>query len=144
MFSGQFKTYTHPADLQHPCLLQTPIGRALREMDPVAHLLPADIRAAIRNSAGTKGGLFGSEVAFEMLMKPQIRLLEGPVARCVDRVYDEMVQICHVCTSEVPHIIVDVPFMALTFMFAGTSAISPDKDADTLQFIRECVVGVGY
>ncbi|KAF8994533.1 hypothetical protein BDZ89DRAFT_1085187 [Hymenopellis radicata] len=68
--------------------------------EPVEHLIDADIRTAIRNSAGTKAGLFVPEVAFEMLMKPQIRMLEVPVTRCVDLVYDEMVQICHSCTSE--------------------------------------------
>lgn len=39
--------------------------------------------------------------AFDLLVKPQIKLLEGPSLRCVEMVYEELVKICHNCTSPV-------------------------------------------
>lgn len=63
-----------------------------------------DIRTAIRNSTGPRPSLFVPEVAFDLLVKPQIKLLEGPALRCVEMVYEELVRICHNCTSAVsPH-----------------------------------------
>ena len=39
------------------------------------------------------------EAAFDLLIKPQIKLLEAPSLRCVELVYEELVKICHNCTS---------------------------------------------
>lgn len=39
--------------------------------------------------------------AFDLLVKPQIKLLEAPSLRCVELVYEELVKICHNCTSPV-------------------------------------------
>lgn len=39
--------------------------------------------------------------AFDLLVKPQIKLLEAPSLRCVEMVYEELVKICHNCTSPV-------------------------------------------
>ncbi|KAK1223622.1 Dynamin- GTPase protein [Marasmius sp. AFHP31] len=58
-----------------------------------------DIRTAIRNSSGARPSLFVPEVAFELLVKPQIKLLEKPSLRCVELVYEELMKICHSCTS---------------------------------------------
>ncbi|KAF8270706.1 Dynamin central region-domain-containing protein [Lactarius quietus] len=58
-----------------------------------------DIRTAIRNSTGPRPSLFVPEVAFDLLVKPQIKLLEAPSLRCVELVYEELVKICHNCTS---------------------------------------------
>ncbi|KAJ8090631.1 Dynamin- GTPase protein [Marasmius tenuissimus] len=58
-----------------------------------------DIRTAIRNSSGARPSLFVPEVAFELLVKPQIKLLEKPSLRCVELVYEELMKICHGCTS---------------------------------------------
>ena len=41
------------------------------------------------------------EIAFDLLVKPQIKLLEAPSLRCVELVYEELVKICHNCTSAV-------------------------------------------
>lgn len=76
-------------------------GHALGSIDSTAGLDAQDIRTAIRNSTGPRPSLFVPEVAFEILVKPQIKLLEAPALRCVELVYEELVRICHNCTSTV-------------------------------------------
>ena len=76
-------------------------GHALDSIDSTAGLDAQDIRTAIRNSTGPRPSLFVPEVAFEILVKPQIKLLEAPALRCVELVYEELVRICHNCTSTV-------------------------------------------
>lgn len=76
-------------------------GHALDSINPTSNLTTSDIRTAIRNSKGPKPSLFLPEVAFELLVKPQIRLLEPPSLRCVELVYEELMKICHNCTSKV-------------------------------------------
>jgi dynamin 1-like protein len=58
-----------------------------------------DIRTAIRNSTGPRPSLFVPELAFDLLVKPQIKLLEIPSQRCVELVYEELIKICHTCGS---------------------------------------------
>ncbi|KAH7106086.1 dynamin protein dnm1 [Auriculariales sp. MPI-PUGE-AT-0066] len=74
-------------------------GMALNSLDPANNLDTQDIRTAIRNSTGPRPSLFVPEVAFDLLVKPQIKLLEAPSLRCVELVYEELVKICHNCTS---------------------------------------------
>jgi len=74
---------------------------ALNSLDSTANLTPHEIRTAIRNSMGPRPSLFVPEVAFDLLVKPQIKLLEAPSLRCVELVYEELVKICHNCTSHV-------------------------------------------
>lgn len=74
-------------------------GHALDSLDPTYNLSAADVRTAIRNSTGPRPSLFVPEVAFDLLVKPQIKLLEAPSLRCVELVYEELVKICHNCTS---------------------------------------------
>ncbi|KAF8638404.1 hypothetical protein AX17_002229 [Amanita inopinata Kibby_2008] len=74
-------------------------GQALASIDSTANLDNQDIRTAIRNSTGPRPSLFVPEAAFDLLVKPQIKLLEGPSLRCVELVYEELVKICHNCTS---------------------------------------------
>ena len=76
-------------------------GHALQSLDPAQGLSAQDIRTAIRNSTGPRPSLFVPEVAFELLVKPQIKMLEAPSLRCVELVYEELVRICHNCTSTV-------------------------------------------
>jgi dynamin 1-like protein len=38
-------------------------------------------------------------MAFDLLVKPQIKLLEIPSQRCVELVYEELIKICHTCGS---------------------------------------------
>lgn len=74
-------------------------GQALTSIDSTSNLDNQDIRTAIRNSTGPRPSLFVPEAAFDLLIKPQIKLLEAPSLRCVELVYEELVKICHNCTS---------------------------------------------
>lgn len=74
-------------------------GSALASIDATQNLENQDIRTAIRNSTGPRPSLFVPELAFDLLVKPQIKLLEAPCLRCVELVYEELVKICHNCTS---------------------------------------------
>ncbi|KZP01495.1 dynamin protein dnm1 [Calocera viscosa TUFC12733] len=74
-------------------------GHALESIESTSNLTTQDIRTAIRNSTGPRPSLFVPEVAFDLLVKPQIKLLEAPSLRCVELVYEELVKICHNCTS---------------------------------------------
>lgn len=74
-------------------------GHALGTIDPTHNLSLTDIRTAIRNSTGPRPSMFVPEVAFDLLVKPQIKLLEPPSLRCVELVYEELMKICHNCTT---------------------------------------------
>src|SRR5277367_750624 len=74
-------------------------GHSLDSIDPTSNLTVHDIRTAIRNSTGPRPSLFVPEMAFDLLVKPQIRLLESPSQRCVELVYEELIKIGHTCGS---------------------------------------------
>src|SRR6201996_1864980 len=74
-------------------------GNSLETIDPTTNLSALDIRTAIRNSSGPRPSLFVPELAFDLLVKPQIKLLEIPSQRCVELVYEELIKICHTCGS---------------------------------------------
>ncbi|KAL7942377.1 dynamin-like protein [Trichoderma barbatum] len=74
-------------------------GSSLDTIDPTSNLSALDIRTAIRNSTGPRPSLFVPEMAFDLLVKPQIKLLEIPSQRCVELVYEELIKICHTCGS---------------------------------------------
>jgi dynamin 1-like protein len=74
-------------------------GNSLETIDPTQNLSVLDIRTAIRNSTGPRPSLFVPEMAFDLLVKPQIKLLEVPGQRCVELVYEELIKICHTCGS---------------------------------------------
>ncbi|KAI9669051.1 MAG: Dynamin- GTPase protein [Alyxoria varia] len=74
-------------------------GNSLESIDPNHNLSIQDIRTAIRNSTGPRPSLFVPELAFDLLVKPQIRLLEIPSQRCVELVYEELIKIGHTCGS---------------------------------------------
>jgi Dynamin central region len=75
-------------------------GHALASIEPTQSLKIQDIRSAIHNSTGPRPSLFVPEVAFDLLVKPQLKLLGAPSLRCV-----ELVKICHNCMSAVRAII---------------------------------------
>ena len=74
-------------------------GSSLETIDPTVNLSVLDIRTAIRNSTGPRPSLFVPEMAFDLLVKPQIKLLDIPSQRCVELVYEELIKICHTCGS---------------------------------------------
>ncbi|KAJ9076648.1 Dynamin- GTPase protein [Entomophthora muscae] len=75
-------------------------GSALQAINPASNLTHQDIRIAIRNSTGPRPALFVPEIAFEILIKPQIKLLEQPSVRCAELAYEELMKICHSCSSK--------------------------------------------
>lgn len=72
-------------------------GNSLKAISPTANLTIYDIRTAIRNSTGPRPSLFVPELAFDLLVKPQIKFLLDPSQRCVELVYEELMKICHNC-----------------------------------------------
>ena len=74
-------------------------GNSLETIDPTTNLSVFDIRTAIRNSTGPRPSLFVPELAFDLLVKPQIKMLDIPSQRCVELVYEELIKICHTCGS---------------------------------------------
>ncbi|KAI9319035.1 Dynamin central region-domain-containing protein [Dichotomocladium elegans] len=75
-------------------------GTALDSITPGANLTNNDIRTAIRNSTGPRPSLFVPELAFDLLVRPQIKLLESPSLRCVELVYEELMKICHISDNK--------------------------------------------
>ncbi|KAJ2253348.1 Dynamin- GTPase protein [Coemansia sp. RSA 455] len=65
----------------------------LDSVNPTANLTNHDIRTAIRNSTGPRASLFVPEIAFQLLVKPQIKSLEPPAQRCVQLAYEELMKI---------------------------------------------------
>lgn len=70
-------------------------GALLAAINPTQNLSVKDIRTAIRNSSGPRPSLFVPELAFDLLVKPQVKLLEDPARRCVELVYEELMKIVH-------------------------------------------------
>ncbi|KAJ1940645.1 Dynamin- GTPase protein, partial [Linderina pennispora] len=71
----------------------------LDSVDPTASLTNSDIRTAIRNSTGPRAALFVPEIAFQLLVKPQIKALEPPAQRCVQLAYEELMKVALSCGS---------------------------------------------
>ena len=79
-------------------ILNDLFGHALTNINPMQSL---EIRTTIQNSTGPRPSLFMPEIAFDLLIKPRIKLLEVPSLRCVELVYEGLVKICHNCISSV-------------------------------------------
>ena len=76
-------------------------GHALDVLRPCVNLTNDDIRTAIRNSTGPRCSLFVPELAFDLLVRPQIKLLEIPSLQCVDHAFKELSKICNTCGTKV-------------------------------------------
>ncbi|CCE80340.1 Piso0_003456 [Millerozyma farinosa CBS 7064] len=75
-------------------------GSSLASISPTQDLSVHDIHTAIRNSTGPRPSLFVPELAFDLLVKPQIKLLQEPSHRCVEMVYEELMKLIHnVCST---------------------------------------------
>lgn len=70
-------------------------SKRLNGIDPIDNLTISDIRIAIRNSKGPRSSLFVPELAFDLLVKPQINLLLEPSQLCVELVYEELMKIIY-------------------------------------------------
>lgn len=76
-------------------------SEALNAIQPLEGLNRTDILHAISNAMGPRPALFVSEMAFELLVKRQIRLMLQPSLQCVDLVYEELQRIIQYCLSNV-------------------------------------------
>lgn len=74
-------------------------GQSLNSIDPCTGLTTQDIRTVMRNATGPRPSLFIPEIAFDLLVKPQIKRLEMPCLRCAELVFDEMLKIVNGCES---------------------------------------------
>ncbi|KAJ1918765.1 Dynamin- GTPase protein [Mycoemilia scoparia] len=74
-------------------------GSTLDSLQPTNNLTNKEIRTAIRNSTGPRASLFVPELAFQLLVKPQIKTLEAPSQRCVQLAYEELTKISLNCGS---------------------------------------------
>lgn len=73
----------------------------LNSIGPLEGLTRSDILHAISNAMGPHPALFVSEMAFELLVKRQIRLLLQPSLQCVELVYEELQRIIQYCLSHI-------------------------------------------
>ena len=60
-------------------------------IDPLENLKDEEILIVIKNTNGLRPSLFVPEVAFEILVKQQIKKLEEPGLLCIKKVYDELI-----------------------------------------------------
>lgn len=81
-------------------LFHNTFGQTLQNMHALDGLSPEDIRIAIRNATGTRPSLFVPELAFELLVKKQIRRLLDPGLRCIELVFQELERLMHQCASQ--------------------------------------------
>ncbi|XP_065912875.1 dynamin-1-like protein isoform X2 [Dysidea avara] len=65
-------------------------GKELLEIDPLEGLSNDHIQETIANISGTSAPLFVPKMAFELLVKNQIKLLDRPSEDCVDQVYEKL------------------------------------------------------
>jgi dynamin 1-like protein len=76
---------------------QSCLWPAVASIEPMQSVETQDICTTIRNSTDSSPSLFVPEVAYDLIVKPQIKLLKAPSLWCV-----ELVKICHNCTTSVP------------------------------------------
>ena len=76
-------------------------AEALRAIEPLNGLSRSDILHAISNAMGPRPALFVSEIAFELLVRKQIRQLLLPSLQCVELVYEELQRIIHYSLSAI-------------------------------------------
>ena len=98
--SSEFSTKELSGGARIYFIFNSIFGHALDSIQPCANLTDQDIRTAIRNSTGPRCSLFVPEQAFDLLVRPQIRLLEAPSLRCVDLAYEELSKICLTCGTK--------------------------------------------
>ena len=68
-------------EVPRPASMQSRDSRQ-QVLDRLENLSAEDINIAIRNATGTRRALFVPEMAFEVVAKKQIALLEEPSLRC--------------------------------------------------------------
>ncbi|KAF2483244.1 Dynamin central region-domain-containing protein [Neohortaea acidophila] len=68
-------------------------SNGVKAVDPFDQVKDIDIRTILYNSSGSSPALFVGTLAFELIVKQQIKRLEEPSLKCAQLVYDELVRI---------------------------------------------------
>ena len=68
-------------------------SNGVKAVDPFDQVKDVDIRTILYNSSGSSPALFVGTMAFEVIVKQQIKRLEEPSLKCASLVYDELVRI---------------------------------------------------
>ncbi|KAH8117618.1 Dynamin central region-domain-containing protein [Phellopilus nigrolimitatus] len=68
-------------------------NNGIKSLDPFDQVKDGDIRTILYNSSGSTPALFGGGIAFEVIVKQQIKRLEEPALKCCSLVYDELIRI---------------------------------------------------
>ena len=102
-FTSKYKEFLN-GDIINSNLNKTYIGAAkiskifnqkfineILSIDPLENLKDEEILIVIKNTNGLRPSLFVPEVAFEILVKQQIKKLEEPGLLCIKKVYDELI-----------------------------------------------------
>ncbi|KRY73375.1 Dynamin-1-like protein, partial [Trichinella pseudospiralis] len=84
-------------------------ARALENINPLDGLSEKEILTAIRNATGPRPAIFVPEVAFELLVKRQIKRLLQPSLRCVELVHEEMQRIVECCGDDIKQEMIRFP-----------------------------------
>jgi len=65
-------------------------SNGIKAVDPFDMVKDIDIRTILYNSSGSSPALFVGTMAFELIVKQQIKRLEEPSLKCVSLIYDEL------------------------------------------------------
>ncbi|CAO3668955.1 unnamed protein product [Rhizopus stolonifer] len=68
-------------------------ANGVKNIDPLDQIKDVDIRTILYNSSGSSPALFVATMAFELIIKQQIKRLEEPSVKCINMVYDELARI---------------------------------------------------
>lgn len=68
-------------------------NNGVKSIDPFDNVKDVDIRTIMYNSSGSAPSLFVGTMAFEVIVKQQIRRLEEPSLKCITMIFDELTRI---------------------------------------------------
>jgi dynamin 1-like protein len=75
-------------------------GKKLTGIPALEGITDDDIRTTIANSNGLRPAMMMHELAFDLIVRKQIKRLEAPCLQCVELVFDEMLRMTEQSTSE--------------------------------------------
>uniref|UniRef100_A0A8C5RJE0 Dynamin 1 n=1 Tax=Laticauda laticaudata TaxID=8630 RepID=A0A8C5RJE0_LATLA len=97
----------------HPCLF------FLVQMEFDEKELRREISYAIKNIHGIRTGLFTPDMAFETIVKKQVKKIKEPCLKCVDMVISELISTVRQCTkklSQYPHLREEMERIVTTYI----------------------------
>lgn len=75
-------------------------GKKLTGIPALEGIADDDIRTTIANSNGLRPAMMMHELAFDLIVRKQIKRLEAPCLQCVELVFDEMLRMTEQSTSD--------------------------------------------